>query len=105
MSVLRITYLLLTVVGTIVPMIFYLPWARENGFAMATLIAAWKVSPATTGLYWDMLIAATALSLWIATETYVRKDYWALVAIPVTFLIGISAGLPLFLFLRARPVR
>ncbi|HSG36474.1 MAG TPA: DUF2834 domain-containing protein, partial [Paracoccaceae bacterium] len=28
----------------------------------------------------------------------------ALLAIPATFLIGVSCGLPLFLFLRTRPI-
>ena len=34
----------------------------------------------------------------------VRRNWSALVAIPATFLIGVSCGLPLYLFLRTRPV-
>ena len=105
MSVLRAFYLGLAIIGTIVPMTFYLPWIQANDGGLAALIAAWKVNPATSGLYYDLLISALALNLWIVAETYIRKDYWVLVCIPLTYLIGVSCALPLFLFLRARPVR
>lgn len=105
MSALRFTYLLLAIVGTIVPFLFYGPWVQANGFGIAALIEAWKSNLAATGLYWDMVIAAMALMVWILAETYVRKDYWTLLCIPLIFLIGISCALPLFLFLRTRPIR
>ncbi len=104
MSILRWIYLLLTIIGTIIPMMFFGPWISENGFELSALVAAWKVSPATTGLYYDMLITAIALNIWILVETYIRKDYWVLICLPATYLIGVSCGLPLFLFLRSRPV-
>ncbi len=104
MSALRIIYLLLAVVGTAVPLTYFIPWLQENGFALSALVADWKVNLATTGLYYDLLIAAVALNVWILFETYVRKDYWVLICVPATWLIGVSCGLPLFLFLRARPV-
>lgn len=104
MSGLRIIYLALAVAGTVLPMWHYLPWMQETGAGLSDLIAAWKVSGATTGLYWDLLIAALALNVWILGETYVRKDWWVLVCIPATWAIGVSCALPLFLFLRTRPV-
>ncbi|MFT5000699.1 MAG: hypothetical protein ACI875_001704, partial [Planctomycetota bacterium] len=48
--------------------------------------------------------SALTLNVWILAETYVRKDYWVLLCIPATYLIGVSCALPLFLFLRTRPV-
>jgi hypothetical protein len=104
MSGLRIIYLVLAVVGAIVPMAHFLPWMSENGADLSALVAAWKVTGATTGLYYDLLISAIALSVWIIGETYVRKDWWVLVCLPATWGIGVSCGLPLFLFLRTRPV-
>lgn len=105
LSPLRITFLLLAVLGAVVPMSFVGPWVFQNGFDLQTLIAVWKVNPATTGLYWDLVISAIALSVWILAEVVVRRNWLALIAIPVTFLIGVSCGLPLYLFLRAKPVR
>ena len=98
-------YLGLAITGTLWPLMAYLPWIQESGTGIAGLIDAWRANGATRGLYRDMLVAATAASLWIAAETYARRDHWVLVCIPVIWLIGLSAGLPLFLFLRSRPVR
>lgn len=105
MSVLRLIYLCLAVVGTVVPMLHYLPWARQYGFDPGLLVATWKANPASTALYYDILISAIVLNVWIVAETYVRKDYWVLICLPLTYLVGVSCGLPLFLFLRSRSVR
>ncbi len=104
MSILRMIYLGLAILGTIVPMMAYFPWMQENGVDLSSLIAAWKANGATTGLYYDLLISAIALNVWIVAETYVRKDYWVLICLPAIYLIGVSCALPLFLFLRTRPV-
>jgi len=103
-SILRMIYLALATIGTIVPMLAYIPWMQENGVDIGNLIAAWKSNGATTGLYYDLLISAFALNIWIVAETYVRKDYWVLLCIPAIYLIGVSCALPLYLFLRTRPV-
>lgn len=105
MSLLRLIYLGLAVWGAAHPMFHMLLWVQENGLDLAGLIAAWKVNAATSALYWDLLIAATALTVWILAEVSVRRNWLALIAIPATFAIGVSCGLPLYLFLRARPVR
>ena len=52
----------------------------------------------------DVSIAAIALTLWIIAEVAVRRNWEALLAIPATYLVGVSFGLPLYLFLRSRPV-
>lgn len=104
MSALRITYLILAIVGAIVPMWFFVSWFNEFGYSLGAMAQAWNVNDATTGLTWDLTIAAIALTLWILAETRVRRNWSALWAIPATFCIGVSCGLPLYLFLRTRPV-
>ncbi|MGG7645145.1 DUF2834 domain-containing protein [Rhodovulum sp. YNF3179] len=104
MSVLRMIYLALAVVGAVVPMYFFMSWFFENGFDLGAMMRAWNVNDAARGLVWDLTIAAVALTVWIIAESWVRRDWLSLVAIPATFCIGVSCGLPLFLFLRARPV-
>ena len=103
-SPLRWLYLALAVWGAIHPMWWFVAWFRKNGWSLARMIDAWHVNAATSGLVWDLTIAATALTVWILAETVVRKNWTALVAIPATFGIGVSCGLPLYLFLRTRPV-
>ena len=104
MSPLRWIFLGLAIWGAVHPMSYFLPWLLEKGADLQGLVAAWNVSRATTGLYWDLVIAAVALTVWILAEVSVRRNWVALVAIPATFLVGVSFGLPLYLFLRARPV-
>ena len=97
-------YMALAIIGTIVPMMHFMPWIQENGIDVQALVLALKINSATTGLYYNLLISAVAFNIWILAETYVRKDYWVLICLPATYLIGVSCGLPLFLFLRTRPV-
>jgi hypothetical protein len=105
MSPLRLIYLGIAVWGAIHPMYWFVAYMRETGTGLGGLIDAWYVNASTTGLTWDLIIAATALTVWIIAETWVRKNWIALIAIPATFCIGVSCGLPLYLFLRSAPVR
>lgn len=104
MSKLRMAYLALALWGAIHPMYYFVFYMMETGTGLGGLIDAWYVNASTTGLTWDLTIAAIALTLWILAEIYVRRNYVALIAIPATFCIGVSCGLPLYLFLRTRPI-
>ena len=103
-SPLRMLYLALSIWGAIHPTTWFLRHMRETGTGLSGLIDAWYVNASTTGLTWDLTIAAITLTVWIMAETWVRKNWLALIAIPATFSIGVSCGLPLYLFLRTRPV-
>ncbi|MBT8459252.1 MAG: DUF2834 domain-containing protein [Boseongicola sp.] len=102
MSPLRMTYLALAIWGAIHPMYYFVAYMRDTGTGLGGLIDAWYVNASTHGLVWDLTIAAIALTVWIIAETAVRKNWLALVAIPATYCIGVSCGLPLYLFLRTR---
>ena len=102
MSGLRMIFLTLAIWGAIHPMYYFVSYMRAAGTGLSGLIDAWYVNASTTGLTWDLTIAAIALTIWIIAETWVRKNWSALIAIPATFCIGVSCGLPLYLFLRTR---
>lgn len=99
---LRITYLLLAVWGAVHPMYWFLSYMRETGTGLSGLIDAWYVNASTTGLTWDLTIAAIALTVFVIAESVTRKNWIGLIAVPATFGIGVSCGLPLYLFLRSR---
>jgi hypothetical protein len=105
MSVLRMLYLLLAVWGAIHPMYYFVQWFQENGWDIMARVDAWHVNAAASGLVWDLTISAIALTIWIIAEVTTRRNWGALIAIPATFCIGVSCGLPLYLFLRSAPVR
>ncbi|MGJ8584254.1 MAG: DUF2834 domain-containing protein [Marinosulfonomonas sp.] len=104
MSLLRMAYLALALVGAVMPMRYFISWFNEFGYSLSGMVEAWHANDATSGLTWDLTIAAIALTVWIIAETRVRRNWSALWAIPATFCIGVSCGLPLYLFLRTRPV-
>lgn len=105
MSALRLAYLGLALWGAVHPMALFLRHMRETGGGLRGLLGAWHADAASAGLAWEITIAAVALTVWVIAETSVRRNWSALVAIPATGLFGIACGLPLYLFLRTRPVR
>lgn len=105
MAKIRIVYLVLAIWGAVHPMYWLVRYMVETGTGLSGLIDAWYVNASSTGLTWDLTISAIALTVFILSETYVRRNWEALLAIPATFCIGVSCGLPLYLFLRSRPIK
>lgn len=97
-------YLALAIWGAVHPMVWFIAFWRAEGVSLGGLVDSWHVNAGSTGLVWDLTIAAIALTVWVVAETRVRRNWSALWAIPATFCIGVSCGLPLYLFLRTRPV-
>jgi len=103
MSLLRMCYLALAVIGAYLPMSYFIAWFNEHGYSLTKMAEAWHANDASSGLVWDLTIAAVALTIWMFAESYVRKDYWVAVLCTLsTWCIGVSCGLPLYLFLRTR---
>ena len=98
----RHVYLVLTIIGAILPMYYFVRWFEKFGYDLGAMVEAWNVSDATTGLVYDLTVAAVALLVWIIAETIRTKAWLNLIAIPATFCIGVSCGLPLYLYLRTR---
>lgn len=104
MSPLRMIYLALAVWGAIHPMFYFIQWFHAEGWDIMKMVDAWHSNTASSGLVWDLTIAAAALTVWILAEVFTRRNWSAVIAIPATFCVGVSCGLPLYLFLRTRPV-
>lgn len=103
MQPLRLIFLALAIWGAVHPMYWFVTHMVETGGGLSGLIDAWYVNASTTGLVWDLTIAAIALTIWIVAEAVQRRDWLSLLAIPTIYCIGVSCGLPLYLFLRSRP--
>jgi hypothetical protein len=103
MTSMRLIYLALAIWGTVHPMYYFIAWFNENGYDLLAMVEAWHTNAASSGLVWDLTIAALALTVWIISEAYSSGKWSGLIAIPATFCIGVSCGLPLYLFLRTAP--
>ena len=105
MQTLRPVYLLLAIWGAVHPMYYFISWFLAEGFSLMAMVDAWHANAASSGLVWDLTIAAVTLTFWVLAEVAVRRNWEALIAIPATFCIGVSCGLPLYLFLRTKPLK
>ena len=102
MTPIRMLYLALAIAGSIWPMYYFVSWFNENSWSIMAMVDAWHANDATSGLVWDLTIAAVTLTIWVIVEAISRRDWLSLLTIPATYCIGVSCGLPLYLFLRSR---
>ena len=104
MSRLRMTYLALAVLGAILPSVFYGQWLATHGLVIVSEITNWSASGLLTAISWDIAITVVAFFIFVFYEALARKDYLPLVVFPVTLVVGLACGFPLYLFLRSRPL-
>ena len=97
----RVIFLALAVWGATHPMYWFVTYMTETGSGLGGMIDAWYVNASTTGLTWDLTISALTLTFWVLAECLPKRHWLGLLAIPAAFGIGVSCGLPLYLYLRS----
>ena len=102
MSIPRILYLLLAVVGVAMTWYHNLQFMQESGglFDLGAFLAATSGNAASRSLSWDLTIACLAGLLWIYFESrrLGMRFFW--VYILLAFGIAWAFAFPLFLFVR-----
>ena len=100
----RQLYLSFAVIGAILPYSQFLPWLAEHGPNIRLLFA--ELFSTRMGAFFglDVLVSAVVLIAFIRREGAKRKMRALWIPIAATCLIGVSCGLPLFLYLRERQV-
>jgi hypothetical protein len=99
-------YLLLAVIGAIVPVIFFISWIQLHGFDLYRFMEDAFVNGASSGLTADLLVSSVVF--WVAAFELWRRDRgpvpWPFIL--ANLCIGLSFALPLYLFVRhlTRPV-
>ena len=97
-------YLLLCVVGAVLPLAAFWPWLLEHGFDIHALLTEIVTSRVALFAWLDVLISAVCLWFFIVFENrrIAVPHRWA--PIMGTLTIGVSFGLPLYLLLRQRAI-
>ncbi len=93
-------YLFLAVVGVVLPYSQFLPWLFQHGLDLRLLLTDLFATRPAAFFALDVLISALATIAFIRSESAragVRRRWLPIVA---TCLVGVSCGLPLFLYLR-----
>jgi hypothetical protein len=95
-------YLILAIIGTVAPYAKFVPWLIEHGLNLRLFISE-LFSTRIGGFFgMDVLISAVTLIAFIRREGARRKLRLLWLPIGATCLVGVSCGLPLFLYLRER---
>ncbi len=99
---LRTTYLLLAIVGAIVPYLFFLQHFQVEGLALGSFVTALFVNGAAGGFTADLLLSSFVF--WIAIIQQHRRNSGPgpLLFIGLNLLIGLSCALPAWLYAREK---
>ena len=99
-------YLFLSILGAILPMMANFEFAMEygNSFDINNFITLANANPAAQSISRDLLVGATAVFIWIVSESkkLSMKNMWIIYL--GTFLIAFAFSAPFFLFLRERRI-
>ena len=102
MSIPRVIYLLLAIIGLVMTWYYNLQFIEQSGgsFDVAEFIAAGSTNAASQSLSWDLAIACIAGLVWIFMESkrLGLRFFW--VYIVLAFSIAYAFAFPLFLFIR-----
>ena len=105
MGRIRAVWLLLALPGAAIPLLFLSQWFQTNPISLEALLLAWTADAATLALFWDLGLSAVTLSLAVLAHALSHRSWLPLVCLPATWLVGVSFGLPLFLFFLTRAPR
>lgn len=96
----KYVYGLLSLIGIALPYSQFIPWVRQNGFNFSLLIEEIMKTRISSFAWLDVIVSAIVLIGFILYEG--KRNRMRLLWIPVigTFTVGVSFGLPIFLFLR-----
>lgn len=97
---LKTIYLVLCVFGLVLPYSQFIPWVLKNGLNMPLFFQQLFANHIGAFFGMDVLVSAVALLVFVRAEgsrLSARERWWPLVAV---LTVGVSLGLPLFLYMR-----
>ena len=97
---LRATFLILCVLGTLLPLSQFIPWVIENGLDVPLFFQELYSTKIGGFFGMDVIVSAVVLFVFIFAEgkrLRIEKLWFPVLA---TLCVGVSLGLPLFLYMR-----
>ena len=96
----KLFYLVLRILGAVLPYWQFVPWLAEHGVNGRLFVQQLFTTRISTFFALDVIVSDVVLLRFIRAESSRLRITHAWLAIPATSLVGVSLGLPLFLFLR-----
>jgi len=100
-----IFYLVLAILGAFIPYAAFVPWLIQNGIDVSLFFAEMMANPISIFAWLDVFVAAITLLGFILHDGQKNQVKWRYIAIVGTLSVGVSCGLPLYLYLRERQSR
>lgn len=97
-------YLLLCILGTVLPYSQFIPFLREHGMNVPLFIEQLFANHISGFFGFDVIISSAVLWALVLTEGRRRQMKHLWVYLLCNLLVGVSLGLPLFLYMRERKV-
>ena len=93
-------YLVLAVIGTVLPIWQFIPFLRDHGLALRPFFQQLFSTP--VGGFFGMDVIVSSVVLWALVYVEGRRAGVRHLWLPVVgnLIVGVSLGLPLFLYLR-----
>ncbi len=95
-------YLVLTLLGILLPYGASVPWLLANGLDITLLFSEAVANPISLFAWLDVLVAAVALSGFIVADGQKHQVQYRYFAVLGTLSVGVSFGLPLYLYLKEK---
>lgn len=93
-------YLILCILGFALPYSQFIPWVVANGLQLKYFVQQLFANRIGGFFGLDVLVSAIVLFRFVSYEGRRLRMRWLWVPILSTLLVGVSLGLPLFLYLR-----
>ncbi|AEF55714.1 DUF2834 domain-containing protein [Marinomonas posidonica] len=93
-------YLLLALIGLLLPYGALLPWLGQNGMDLPQFLADAQVNHISLFAWADVLISAMTLIVFVLIDGKKNQIKGRYLAIIGTCTIGVSFGLPFYLYLK-----
>jgi|SRR5690349_11776057 hypothetical protein len=93
-------YLLAAIIGAALPLYFFAAYFAEHGFGAMTFVNAIFTNKASTAFAADLLLSALVAFIFVGRDSQRLGAGKAWMMILGTCLVGLSFGLPLYLYFR-----
>ena len=95
-------YLLLCFVGAVLPYWQFVPWVAEHGLNLALLVQQLFANRISAFFGMDVVVSAVALIVFMRVESARQAIGNRWIPLLAVLTVGVSLGLPLFLYMRER---
>jgi hypothetical protein len=102
MMKLKTLYLILCVIGAVLPCWQFVPWVSQNGLSMALFFHQLFANRISSFFGMDVLVSAAVLVVFMRSESSRLRITGRWLPILALLLVGVSLAFPMFLYMRER---